>query len=203
MAILTEAKLKQMILEAIKNSSPRSFGIPTPDEKLRSDIGDEMYGKIQSLGDYDKNQADIMKQSFDPDYPRTTQPDSFADILESYGFKYEGITQPGPKKDSVSQTWRRGEGPYDSFTLHILVDPTWSVPDPYYPKGGSRTIPFFLRYHIRLDRNYQYLIKKKELIPIPKMFDIDLTDEGALKDMETLVLKREKDNIIKALEELK
>jgi hypothetical protein len=34
------------------------------------------------------------------------------------------------------------------------------------------------------------------------MFDIDLTDEGTLKDMETLVLKREKDNIIKALEEL-
>ena len=85
-----------------------------------------------------------MKQSFDPDYPRTTQPDSFADILESYGFKYEGITTGG-KKDSVSQTWRRGEGPYDSFTLHILVDPTWSVPRPYYPEGGSRKIPFFLR----------------------------------------------------------
>ena len=199
---LTEAKLKQMIVEAInKKYDGRRFvdlGIPTPDEKLRADLGDEMFDKIQSL---DPEQRDIMKQSFDPNYPRTTQPDSFADILESYGFKYEGITTGG-KKDSVSQTWRRGEGPYDTFTLHILVDPTWSVPRPYYPEDGSRTIPFFLRYHIRLDRNFQYLIKKKELIPIPKLFDIDLTDEGTLKDMESLVLKREKDNIIKALEEL-
>ena len=196
---LTEAKLKQMILEALKNSSFRSFGIPTPDEKLRADLGDEMFDKIQAA---DPEQSEMFKQSFDPNYPRTTQPDSLADILKSYGFKYEGITQPGPKKDSVSQTWRRGEGPYDSFTLHILVDPTWSVPRPYYPEGGSRTIPFFLRYHIRLDRNFQHLIKKKELIPIPKLFDIDLADKGTLKDMETLVLKREKDNIIKALEEL-
>ena len=43
---LTEAKLKQMILEALKNSSPRSFGIPTPDEKLRSDLGGDLFDKI-------------------------------------------------------------------------------------------------------------------------------------------------------------
>ena len=195
---LTEAKLKQMILEAIKNSSPRSFGIPTPDDKLRSDIGDEMYGKIQSL---DKDQADIMKQSFDPNYPRSTQPDSLADILESYGFEYNGITT-GAKKDSVAQYWYRGEGPYDRFVLHILVDPTWTLPDPYYSQVSSRKIPFHLRYVIKLDRDYQYLIDKREYLPIPKLFDIDLTDKGTLKDMESLVLKREKDNIIKALEEL-
>ena len=195
---LTEAKLKQMILEALKRKNLQDFGIPTPAEKLKADLGDEMYGKIQSL---DKNQADIMKQSFDSNYPRSTQPDSLADILESYGFEYNGITTGGVK-DSVAQYWYRGEGPYDRFVLHILVDPTWTVPDPYYPKGGSRTTPHFLRYVIKLDRDYQYLIDKTEYLPIPKLFDIDLTDEGTLKDMETLVLKREKDNIIKALEEL-
>ena len=64
---LTEAKLKQMILEALKSSKFQDFGLLTPDEKLKADLGDETYGKIQSL---DKDQADIMKQSFDPDYPR-------------------------------------------------------------------------------------------------------------------------------------
>lgn len=198
---LTEAKLKQMIVEAIKNKRFQDFGTPTPDEKLKAQLGDEMFDKIQALGDYDMNQADIMKQSFDPNYPMRIETDSFADILKSYGFKYAGITS-GAKKDSVSQVWERGEGPYDRFVLHILIDPTWSVPRPHYPKGGSRKIPFFLRYHINLDRNYQYFIKKKEYIPIPKMFDIDLTDEEDLRDMETLVLKREKENIIKALEQL-
>ena len=52
-----------MILEAIKDKRFQDFGIPTPEEKLKADLGDETYRKIQSL---DKNQADIMKQSFDP-----------------------------------------------------------------------------------------------------------------------------------------
>ena len=40
---LTEAKLKQMILEALKSSKFQDFVIPTPDEKLKADLGDEMY----------------------------------------------------------------------------------------------------------------------------------------------------------------
>ena len=46
---LTEAKLKQMILEAFRTRYNLDSGIPTPDEKLRSDLGDETYEKIQSL----------------------------------------------------------------------------------------------------------------------------------------------------------
>ena len=56
---LTEAKLKQMILEAIRNKSFQNFGIPTPDDNLRSQLGDEMYDKLQSL---DREQGEIMKQ---------------------------------------------------------------------------------------------------------------------------------------------
>ena len=46
---LTEAKLKQMILEAIKNKRMQDFDIPTPDDKLKSDLGDQTFDKIQSL----------------------------------------------------------------------------------------------------------------------------------------------------------
>jgi len=35
---LTEAKLKQMILEALKRSKFQDFGIPTPDEKLDQNL---------------------------------------------------------------------------------------------------------------------------------------------------------------------
>jgi hypothetical protein len=200
---LTEAKLKQMILEALKNKRFQDFGIPTPDEKLRADIGDEMYDRIQSV---DPEQSEIFKQSFDPTYPSSIQMDSFADILESYGFESKGITF-GAKKQIASQTWRRDEWPFDTFTLHISIDPTWSIRDLYHSSDRevrilSRKFPFHLRYNIKLDRNFQDLIKKHEYIPIPKMFDVDLTDEDDLKHMESLVLKREKENIIRALEQL-
>ena len=33
---LTESKLKQMIVEAIKDKRFQDFGIPTPDEELKS-----------------------------------------------------------------------------------------------------------------------------------------------------------------------
>ena len=45
---LTEAKLKQMISEALKSSKFQDFDVLTPDEKLRSDLGDSNFEKIQS-----------------------------------------------------------------------------------------------------------------------------------------------------------
>ena len=83
---LTEAKLKQMIIEALKSKNMQDFGVPTPDEKLRSELGDETYGKIQSL---DKEQADIMKQSFDSNYPRDLKQETIQSFMESYGYDLE------------------------------------------------------------------------------------------------------------------
>ena len=95
---LTEAKLKQMILEAFRTRYNLDSGIPTPDEKLRSDLGDETYEKIQSL---DKDQADIMKQSLDPNYPRESNRTGFDEFLEEYGF--EGFKAPPSWKTLHSQ----------------------------------------------------------------------------------------------------
>ena len=88
---LTEAKLKQMIVEALKDKNFQDLGIPTPDEKLKADLGDKMYGKIQSL---DKDQADIMRQSFDPNYPQELKSKTLTSFMESHGFKFlpGGIT---------------------------------------------------------------------------------------------------------------
>ena len=81
---LTESKLKQMILEAIKKKNFQDFGIPTPDEKLRSDLGDSNFDKLQSL---DPEQRDVMRQTFDPDYPREIKQETINDILEPLGFE--------------------------------------------------------------------------------------------------------------------
>ena len=64
---LTESKLKQMIVEAIKDKRFQDFGILTPDEELRAKLGDEMFDKIQ---DADPASSEVFKQSFDPNYPR-------------------------------------------------------------------------------------------------------------------------------------
>ena len=79
---LTEAKLKEMILEALKDSSFRSFGIPTPDEKLRSQIGDAKFDKLQSLAsnpDY-ADQASMLKQGLDDTYPSALEQEKINDI---------------------------------------------------------------------------------------------------------------------------
>ena len=81
---LTETKLKQMIAEALKNKRLQDFGIPTPDDELRAKLGDEKFDKIQSL---DKQQADMMKQAFDSNYPRDLKRETFASLLEPYGFE--------------------------------------------------------------------------------------------------------------------
>ena len=87
---LTEAKLKQMILEALRKSYDGTpfvdFGIPTPDDELRAKLGDENFDKIQSL---DKNQADMMKQAFDPNYPRDSKQETIEDFMESIGLPLE------------------------------------------------------------------------------------------------------------------
>ena len=104
---LTEAKLKQMIMEALKNSSIRSFGIPTPDEKLRADLGDDMFDKIQSV---DPEQSEVFKQSLDPNYPSSIKQESFEDLLGPLGWHY---ANRGRNLDKTYwTTWRNDREPY-------------------------------------------------------------------------------------------
>lgn len=204
---LTEAKLKQMILEALKKKGLQDFGIPTPDEKLKADLGDEMYGKIQSL---DKNQADMMKQSFDPDYPRDIKQESINDVLEPLGFTE---FKPGFLDDSnrIYKVFNLGE--YGSTRYDVKF--SFSI-----DSGHLATKDFedfkrhrkSIRYKIIIEKknptffgqpiDIEELLKKDEYIKTPNMFAVDLTDEQEKEQIEAMIVKREKAAILKALEDL-
>jgi len=203
---LTEAKLKQMILEALKDSSFRSFGEPTPDEKLRADLGDEMYGKIQSL---DKNQADIMKQSFEPNYPREIKQENINDVLEPFGF---AEYKPGyfNRDDSVYKIFNLGNIGSDRAEVIFSFFVSNSVTSKDFEE--FKRYPKSIGYLIKINKfdaskpgqsvGKEVLLRKREYIKTPKMFAVDLTDEQEREQIESLIIKKEKVAILKALEEL-
>lgn len=192
---LTEAKLKQMILEAIKNSKLQDFGILTPDEKLRAELGDEMFDKIQAL---DPEQSAVFKQTFDPNYPEAIKQESIEDILKSYGFK-ESILPSGDKSGYIYRVFERGRGPYYEFVFYYQVLPTAFVGR----RGESRRYPNSIRYGFELKKNYRdILLEKKGYILVPEMFNHDFLDTEEKQNFESFLIKKEKDSIIKALETL-
>lgn len=209
---LTEAKLKQMILEALKSSKFQDFGLLTPDEKLKADLGDETYGKIQSL---DKDQADIMKQSFDPDYPRDIKQESINDVLEPLGLK-EFYPGEFGNRDNVSKVFRTGDSsslvPYGAIRYEATLDFGYGK---YYTKSFEeyKENPYSIRYVLEIKKltprgrptfniDEEILLQRTEQIRMPKLFTIDMTDEQDREIAESLIVKKEKAAILKALEEL-
>lgn len=195
---LTETKLKQMILEAIKNSKLQDFGILTPDEKLRAELGDEMFDKIQAV---DPEQSEVFKQTFDPNYPEAIKQESIEDILKSYGFE-ESILPSGDKSDYVFRVFRRGRGPYYEFVFYYQTVPTVRVSG-YPSKYDTRRYPSSIRYGFKLRKDHRNtLFEKKGSIQVPEMFNHDFLDIEEKQNLESLLIKKEKDAIIKALETL-
>ena len=195
---LTEEKLKQMILEAIKNKSFQDFGILTPDEKLRAELGDEMFDKIQAV---DPDQSEVFKQSFDPNYPESIKQESIEDILKPYGFK-ESIRPSGDKSNYVFRVFRRGRGPYYEFVFSYQTVPTFVV-SKHRRQHDSRRYPNSIRYAFKLKKDYRNILLKKEgSIQVPEMFNHDFLDVEEKQNLESLLIKKEKDAIIKALDTL-
>ena len=188
---LTEAKLKQMILEALKNSSPRSFGIPTPDEKLRSDLGDEMFDKIQSL---DPEQADIMKQSFDPNYPRDIEQKSLNAIFEELGFNFVEFKYNAPTRHDRynHRTWYKGS-PNKPGTVSLSLT--------YNLYGSTFNYKIIETTKARFGSNSKVIVMSK--IEIPPMFKLSLLTDQGLRDADAIMLSKEKQAIEKALEQHK
>ena len=197
---LTEAKLKQMILEAIKNKRFQDFGIPTPDEKLKADLGDEMFDKIQAT---DPEQAEIFKQSFDPNYPSSIKQESLNDVLEPLGFKE--LDSFG-NRDNVSKEFYLGEFRPNVPTYKAVLDFGYSK---YYEKNPKNTedISYFMKIEkvtlTGMQSNRELLLEKKAQLGISKSFYVDMTDQQQREEIESLIVKREKAAILKALEELK
>ena len=189
---LTEAKLKQMILEALKDSSFRNFGVPTPDEKLRSDLGGEMFDKIQGL---DPEQRDIMKQTFDPNYPESIKQESLDAMLNEAGFKpYDNSWMAGPTKHKrySHRMWHNGE---------VDAVGTTSVNVTYQISNGQ------LRYTIRAFTKTRYSKQGQSVargnISIPPMFELSLKTDQGLRDADAIVLSKEKQAIEQFLEQYK
>jgi len=190
---LTESKLKQMILEALKNKSFQDFGIPTPDEKLKSKLGDENFDKIQSL---DKDQADMMRQTFDPDYPRDLKQETIQSFMESHGFDLE------------IQDLENAARPNEFFMNEI-----------YIHSDSSRNSAFSINYGIKtydslpnkkyIYFKYSYLLnykatRKNGAIEIPSMFDLDMGDyfyqnEEDIEAMSSLIIGRIKNELKKII----
>ena len=184
---LTEAKLKQMIAEALKNKRLQDFGIPTPDDKLRAELGDEKFNKIQSL---DKQQADMMKQAFDSDYPRSLKGETFASLLEPYGFEQKlnrTILDNGYMGSYKFETHQR-----ESKTFYVRYKTIYSRRD---KKSYIEYVIEIADYGGRgadfVDRGY---------IEIPDMFELDVRNDEDVQTMVSLIIDRTGDQIVKAIE---
>lgn len=191
---LTEAKLKQMISEALKSSKFQDFDVLTPDEKLRSQLGDEMFDKIQSL---DSEQGGTMKQTFDPNYPQNIKQESLNQMLQAAGFKF---------KDSSKYT--------SAPTMHVRYNHRhWHKGAPNAMGTSTFKVEYnvsddFLRYTVRISTrgrfgaNNQASIARGQ-VTIPPMFELSLETDQGLRDADAIMLSKEKQTIEKALEQYK
>ena len=198
---LTEAKLKQMILEAIRNKNFQDFGITTPDEKLRSKLGDEMFDKIQSVN---PEQSEIFKQSYDPNYPSMIKQESFEALLKPFGFKEvaSGLrSQMGvPKRIKAYDAYISDPNEADRFYIDYRV-----LSDDLFPDEP------YIRYRASLwserEKDNVWEVAKvfgHRSIEFPyEIIDLEIESDEGDRAVESIILAKEKDNILAALEKLK
>ena len=192
---LTEAKLKQMILEALKKSSFRSFGVPTPDEKLKSKLGDENFDKIQSL---DKNQADVMKQTFDPDYPRALKRETIQSFMESLGYDLEiqEVEYIGRPDDIyMNELYFDSSAPAASkiFSIDYSIKTFDSLPNKKY-----------IYYNYNYTNNRGVTTRKNGSIELRDMFDLSMgnyyyPNKEDFETMSSLIIGRIKNDLKKII----
>ena len=183
---LTEAKLKQMIFEALKSSKFQDFGIPTPDEKLRSELGDEMFDKIQVL---DPEQSEVMRQTFDPDYPREINRESFVSFMESHGFEFD--FQPGYSDFHEYDGYhvlRRGSFMRGMETLDLNLQTI----DLKSGKGKQIQYDFYFKEH-PMDSSFDPDLSGS--IKVPDMFDLDIRKHSDTETVLSLIFNKEKEKI--------
>ena len=195
---LTEAKLKQMIVEAIKNKRFQDFGIPTPDEKLRAKLGNRAFDNLQSL---DPEQSLVMKQTFDDAYPSPIKQENFEDLVKPFGFKLHVskllTDRKFPRRVKAYDAYKSSKIDSDRFYVSYAF-----VEDDFFPVDPQN----FLEYKIELwdqsirDNSFQRLRKS---ILVPDMFTIDLTTEEGDQEAMNLIITKEKEAILAAMEKYK
>tara|TARA_Y100001937_G_scaffold115615_1_gene166620 strand:+ start:713 stop:1303 length:591 start_codon:yes stop_codon:yes gene_type:complete len=193
---LTEAKLKQMIVEALKKKYDGTrfvdFGIPTPDEALRSKLGDENFDKIQSL---DKNQADVMKQTFDPNYPRDVKYETIQSFMESHGYDLEiqEVEYIGRPDDIFMNELYLPDDTSKVFSIDYGIKTFDSLPNKKY---------IYYNYSYTDNRG---TTRKNGSIELRDMFDLDMgsyydPNEEDIETMSTYIILRIKNDLEKILD---
>lgn len=196
---LTEAKLKQMILEALnKKYDGRPFfdsGILTPDEKLRAQIGDENFNKIQSL---DPNQAQVIRQAYDPDYPSPVNQFNGEDFLKELGYelvnsKNERIYDRASKKHIPQK--QKGYRLQRSNGEHFGFELTYAFYEHESLKPGYN----FLEYHVKTFDSQDWPPNGdagRRMIKVPHVFAIDLETKEGDEQAINLIIEKEKPSIL-------
>ena len=194
---LTEAKLKQMILEALKNSRLQDFGIPTPDEKLRGQIGDANFDKIQSLASNPDHadQASMLKQGLDDTYPSELKQETIQSFMESNGFdlEIEDVEYVGRPNDIFKNEFYMHSDSSKVFSIDYSIKTFDSLPNKKY---------IYFNYSYTNNRG---TIRKNGSIELPDMFDLSMGDyylpnEEDIKTMSSLILARIKNDLKKILD---
>ena len=202
-----------MILEAIKKKYDGTpfvdFGIPTADEQVRAAVGDdELYARIQTL---DKDQADIVKQSFFPGYPREIPRESLDEFLAKYGF----VPEPTYNRahDSYYKVYKSKKYRFYRVYVYYIAeeDPIYAEPseddfmnpdfDPTPTIIGRQ--PKKIRYNFGFSKEFDYLVQEQGNIELYDHFDYDLQDEEDRETIESIILGRVKDKFIEAIKGIK
>ena len=202
-----------MILEAYKKKYDGTpfvdFGIPTADEQVRAAVGDdELYARIQTL---DKDQADIMKQSFNPGYPREIPRESLDEFFAKYEFVPDSFYRQDLEsnyKVYKSEKYRF----YRVFVYYVIEEnpiyaPLYDPDDEHSDIESGLSIigrePKKIRYNFGFAKGFDYLAQEQGNIDIGKFFDYDLQDEQDRETIESIILGRIKDKFIEAIEKIK
>lgn len=196
---LTEAKLKQMILEALRtkydarNLTWVDDNIPTPDQKLRAKLGDEKYEKIQSL---DPEQALIMKQSLDDMYPHRNKQETIESFMESHGFDLEIKELEEFDQEYINETYIRNN---ESLTVTYSIIYNFSF---NHELGTATRQNSTIKYRFDyLDTGTKPYVRRahKGKIRIPTMFELDLANEEDANAASTSILSDQRKNLEKII----
>ena len=199
---LTEAKLKQMILEALRTKydgvglTSVDDNIPDPDQKLRATLGDEKWNKIRSLEKTNPDQALMIKQGIDDMYPRRTKLETIQSFMESHGFDLEIDEIEEFDEDFYkNETYIRNK---ESLTVTYYIIHRFSINHGLGTAIPNSSIGFRFDYLDTATRRPRSFKDKGE-IKIPKMFELDFRKEEDVKTASTTILGDQRKNLEKII----
>ena len=184
---LTEAKLKQMIAEALKNKSLQDLESPT---QMKNSGQNSETNCLTKFKVSTPEQAEMFNQSFDSDYPRSLKRETFASLLEPYGFKQKlnrTVLDNGYMGSYKFETYER-----ESKTFYVRYKPIYSRRD---KKSYIEYVIEIADYGAR-----SAVFRDRGDIEISDMFELDVRNDEDVQTIVSLIINKTGEQIIKAIE---